>query len=102
MQGIRCYQQVNQFKMTCLQAMRQGQDCNCQCGSIYNTFAGAKGRGQGGAFNIFDTFMGQKVSLLMNVTAGQTVTIDLTGEDMATIKVADPKGPRMKLFMRAA
>eukprot|EP00933_Yihiella_yeosuensis_P080823 TRINITY_DN9432_c0_g1_i1.p1 TRINITY_DN9432_c0_g1~~TRINITY_DN9432_c0_g1_i1.p1 ORF type:complete len:834 (-),score=120.30 TRINITY_DN9432_c0_g1_i1:240-2741(-) len=98
LQNRRCWQVVQEDGMSCLSAIRQGQDCSCKCGHFYMSLSGKAGRANGGAFAVTDKYMGQDVHISMNVTAGRKFTVDLTGEGMSETNVGGADGPRLKII----
>mmetsp|Transcript_16392 Transcript_16392/g.38835 ORF Transcript_16392/g.38835 Transcript_16392/m.38835 type:complete len:826 (-) Transcript_16392:301-2778(-) len=93
----RCWQRVELDGDSCLDAIREGQDCHCKCANIYFTLAGTQGRARGGAFQISDKFDGVALALDLKAQAGRMFTIDFTGERMRTEDPGNAEGPRMKI-----
>lgn len=94
----RCWQRVEDDGVSCVDAIRSGQDCHCKCASIYFTQSGVQGRANGGAFQISDMVDGVPLAVNRKAFAGRMFTIDFTGERMRAEDPGNSQGPRMKIL----
>jgi len=98
--GRRCYERVEEDGLSCLDAIREGQDCNCKCAHYYKQLSGTYTRPNGGAFQVIDKIGTEAVGLRASAIAGREFTLDFTGEGMRDADVGNVDGPRMKVIQQ--